>query len=98
LPDRGLATARLQYLNQPLGEFLHIAMVPIAGRGGEPTDLTVANGGAGLVLIGGDAHPNLVMPSSLSARSRRSVRKPIARPRVASALTRRSNEREQLNT
>jgi hypothetical protein len=56
---------RLQYLNQPLGEFLHIAMAPIAGRGGEPSDLTVANGGAGLVLIGGDAHPNLVMPSTV---------------------------------
>jgi hypothetical protein len=56
---------RLQYLYQPLGEFLHIAMAPIAGHGGEPSDLTVANGGAGLILIGGDAHPNLVMPSTV---------------------------------
>jgi hypothetical protein len=29
---------RLQYLNQPLGEFLHIAMAPIARYGGELTD------------------------------------------------------------
>src|SRR4030081_3520025 len=63
---------RLHYLTQPLGEFLHIAMAPIAGHGGEPSDLTVANGGAGLILIGGDAHPNLVMPST--------VRFPFIRP------------------
>jgi hypothetical protein len=54
---------RLQYLRQPLGEFLHIAMEPIAGDGGEPADLTVANGGAGLILVGGEARPNLIMPS-----------------------------------
>ena len=56
---------RLQYLNQPLGEFLHIAMAPIARYGGEPTDLTVANGGAGLILIAGDAHPDFIMPSTM---------------------------------
>jgi hypothetical protein len=56
---------RLQYLNQPLGEFLHIAMAPIAGYGGEPTDFTVANGGAGLLLIAGYADPNFVMPSTM---------------------------------
>jgi hypothetical protein len=56
---------RLQYLNQPLGEFLHIAMAPIAGHGGEPTDFTVGNGGAGLILIGGDAHSNVIMPSAV---------------------------------
>jgi hypothetical protein len=55
---------RLQYLNQPLGEFLHIAMAPIARYGGEPTDFTVANGGAGLILIAGDAHPKFMMPST----------------------------------
>lgn len=33
---------RLQYLNQPLGEFLHIAMAPIARYSGEPTDFTLA--------------------------------------------------------
>jgi hypothetical protein len=52
-------------LNQPLGEFLHIAMAPIAGYGGKPTDFTVANGGAGLILIAGDADPNFIMPSTM---------------------------------
>ena len=56
---------RLQYLNQPLGEYLHIAMAPIARYGGEPTDVTVANGGAGLILIAGDAHPSFIMPSTM---------------------------------
>jgi hypothetical protein len=56
---------RLQYLNQPLGEFLHIAMAPIARYGGEPTDFTVANGGGGLILIAGDAHPKFIMPSTM---------------------------------
>ena len=56
---------RLQYLNQPLGEFLHIAMAPIALYGGEPADFTVANGGAGLILIAGYADPNFIMPSTM---------------------------------
>jgi hypothetical protein len=56
---------RLQYLKQPLGEFLHIAMAPIARYGGEPTDFTVANGGGGLILIAGDAHPKFIMPSTM---------------------------------
>jgi hypothetical protein len=55
----GLAAAevapqlRLQYLDQPLGEFL-IGMEPIKTWAGDPVILTVANGGAGLVLIGQD--------------------------------------------
>jgi hypothetical protein len=56
---------RVQYLNQPLGEFLHIAMAPVAIYGGEPADFTVANGGAGLILLAGDAHPNFIMPSTM---------------------------------
>jgi hypothetical protein len=48
---------RLQYLDQPLGEFLRIAMEPIAIYGGELVELTLANGGAALSLIGGDADP-----------------------------------------
>lgn len=43
---------RLQYLDQPIGEFLIIAMEPIRTWAGEPIILTVANGGAGLILIG----------------------------------------------
>ncbi|WP_342804212.1 hypothetical protein [Bradyrhizobium sp. CSA112] len=56
----GLAAAeiapqlRLQYLDQPIGEFLIIGMEPIKTWKGEPVILTVANGGAGLILIGQD--------------------------------------------
>jgi hypothetical protein len=56
----GLAAAevapqlRLQYFDQPVGEFLIIGMEPIKTWNGEPIILTVANGGAGLVLIGQD--------------------------------------------
>lgn len=47
---------RLQYLDQPIGEFLIIGMEPIRTRADEPVILTVANGGAGLILIGQDSH------------------------------------------
>jgi uncharacterized protein YjiS (DUF1127 family) len=56
----GLAAAevapqlRLQYFDQPAGEFLIIGMEPIKTWNGEPIILTVANGGAGLILIGQD--------------------------------------------
>jgi uncharacterized protein YjiS (DUF1127 family) len=56
----GLAAAevapqlRLQYFDQPVGEFLIIGMKPIKTWNGELIILTVANGGAGLVLIGQD--------------------------------------------
>jgi hypothetical protein len=43
---------RLQYLDQPLGEFLIVGMEPIRTWSEEPVILTVANGGAGLILIG----------------------------------------------
>jgi hypothetical protein len=52
---------RLQYLDQPVGEFLHIAMEPVARYGGEPVWLTVANAGAGLALMGGEARPGLIL-------------------------------------
>lgn len=58
----GLAAAevapqlRLQYFNQPMGEFLIIGMEPIKTWKGEPVILTVANGGAGLILIGQDGN------------------------------------------
>jgi hypothetical protein len=45
---------RLQYFDQPIGEFLIIGMEPIKTWRGEPVILTVANGGAGLILIGQD--------------------------------------------
>jgi len=56
----GLAAAevapqlRLQYFDQPIGEFLIIGMAPIKRWNGEPVILNVANGGAGLILIGQD--------------------------------------------
>jgi len=50
---------RLAYADQPVGEFLHVAMHPVATWSGNLVDLTVANGGAGLVLLGGDASPGL---------------------------------------
>jgi hypothetical protein len=56
----GLAAAevapqlRLQYFDQPIGEFLIIGMEPIKTWTDEPVILTVANGGAGLILIGQD--------------------------------------------
>ena len=55
----GLAAAevgpqlRLQYSDQPMGELL-IAMEPIKTWTGVPVILSVANGGAGLALIGRD--------------------------------------------
>jgi len=55
---------RLHYLAQPVGEFLHIAMQPVARYSGELVDFTLGNGGAGLLFIGGDARPEVVVPSS----------------------------------
>ena len=63
----GLAAAevapqlRLQFLDQPMGEFL-IGMEPIKTWTGEPVILTVANGGAGLVLIGRDGSASAEIP------------------------------------
>ncbi len=45
---------RLQYPDQPTGEFLIIGMEPIKTWKGAPVILNVANGGAGLILIGQD--------------------------------------------
>jgi len=56
----GLAAAevgpqlRLQYFDQPIGEFLTIGMEPIRTWDGERAIITVANGGVGLNLIGQD--------------------------------------------
>jgi hypothetical protein len=64
----GLAAAeiapqlRLQYFDQPIGEFLIIGMEPIKTWKGEPVILNVANGGAGLILIGQDGSPDAEIP------------------------------------
>ncbi|RZN07180.1 hypothetical protein CWO91_28455 [Bradyrhizobium genosp. SA-3] len=54
---------RLQYLDQPIGEFLIIAMEPIRTWSDDPVILTVANGGAGLILIGQDGHDDSEVPA-----------------------------------
>jgi hypothetical protein len=71
---------RLQYATQPVGEFLHIAMQPIATWRGDLVDLTVANGGAGLLLLGGDGSPDLKLHSSVKFVFVRPAR--IAMPNV----------------
>lgn len=53
---------RLQYLDQPIGEFLTIGMAPIHTSTGEAVILTVANGGAGLILIGQDGRADVEIP------------------------------------
>jgi hypothetical protein len=64
----GLAAAevapqlRLQYFDQPIGEFLIIAMEPIRTWKGESVILSVANGGAGLILIGQDGSADAEIP------------------------------------
>jgi hypothetical protein len=55
---------RLQYLDQPLGEALHIAMHPIPRYTGEPTTFALMNGGTGLLLIGGDGNLDLAVPKT----------------------------------
>lgn len=64
----GLAAAevgpqlRLQYFDQPIGEFLIIGMEPIRTWKGAPVILDVANGGAGLILIGQDGSADAQIP------------------------------------
>jgi hypothetical protein len=51
---------RLQYLQQPVGEILQIAMRPVATYHGEPVDLAVADGGEGLLLVGGEGRSDRI--------------------------------------
>ena len=67
---------RLQYFDQPPGEFLTVGMEPIKTWSGEPVILNVANGGAGLVLIGQDGRAdaeNSVFSRFLFLRSKEAV-------------------------
>jgi hypothetical protein len=57
---------RLQYMDQPMGEFLIVGMEPIKTWSGEPIILNVANGGAGLILIRQDGRAG----AEISATSR----------------------------
>ncbi|BCA00297.1 MULTISPECIES: hypothetical protein [Bradyrhizobium] len=64
---------RVQYFDQPMGEFLIIGMEPIKTWSGEPIILNVANGGAGLILIGQDGRAEADIPVTsrfIFARSR----------------------------
>ncbi|MBR0824198.1 hypothetical protein JQ596_01525 [Bradyrhizobium manausense] len=67
---------RMQYLDQPIGEFLIIGMEPIKSWSGEPIILNVANGGAGLILIGQDGRAEAEIPATsrfVLARSQQSA-------------------------
>ena len=55
---------RLQYLDQPMGEFLIVGMQPIKTWSGGPVVLNVANGGAGLILIGQDGRDDAEIPAT----------------------------------
>jgi hypothetical protein len=49
---------RLQYVDQPIGEFLNVAMRPIPTYGGKLIVLSVANAGTGPLLLGGESPPD----------------------------------------
>ena len=53
---------RLQYVDQPVGEFLVMGMEPITTWKGQPIVLTIANGGAGLIVIGQDGSADAAIP------------------------------------
>jgi hypothetical protein len=55
---------RLQYFEQPLGEFLNIGMAPIVTRGGGLQIFAVGNGGAGLLLVGKEASEAIAFHST----------------------------------
>ncbi|MCP3475953.1 hypothetical protein NLM33_37580 [Bradyrhizobium sp. CCGUVB1N3] len=57
------AQLRLQYFEQPIGEFRIIGIEPVRTWGGEPVILNVANGGAGLILIGQDGRADADIPA-----------------------------------
>jgi hypothetical protein len=63
-PDLGLAL-RLNYLNQPRGEFLHIAMRPVALYSRELVDFTVGNDGVRLLILGGEGRADVVLPGAV---------------------------------
>jgi hypothetical protein len=67
---------RLQYLQQPVGEILQIAMNPVTTYEGAPVDLAVADGGEGLLLVGGEAPSDRVVSGTVHfvfVRPRRAI-------------------------
>src|SRR5262245_52733463 len=55
---------RVNYLDQPLDEFLRIAMKPVALYSGALVAFTVGNGGAELLLGGRNGHPDVKVPGA----------------------------------
>jgi hypothetical protein len=55
---------RLQYFDQPMGEFLRVGMKPITTWNGDPAIFVVANGGAGLIVIGQKASADTQIPTA----------------------------------
>ena len=60
-PAEAAPLLRLQYADQPMGEFLNVAMRPVETYGGQPIALSVANAGTGPLLLGGEAHPDFLL-------------------------------------
>ena len=58
-------TLRLNYLDQPRSEFLHIAMRPVALYNRELVDFSLGNDGNRLLLVGGDGRPEAVLPGTV---------------------------------
>jgi hypothetical protein len=56
---------RLRYQNQPVGEWLRIAMMPVLTDKGIVADFTVANSGIGLMLLGGEVHLDDIVPGAI---------------------------------
>ena len=53
---------RLDYRDQPLGEVIHIAMMPVATYHGRLTILGLTNFGGTISLIGSDGRPDFMVP------------------------------------
>jgi hypothetical protein len=70
---------RLQYLDQPLGEFLQIAMNPLARYTGDLISFSMANVGAGLLLIAGNGDLAVTVPGA--------VRFVFVRPRADTSVS-----------
>jgi hypothetical protein len=60
-PEEVAPQLRLDYRQQPTNEFLHVAMTPQRMYYGDLVDFSLANIGARLALLGGDARPEGVM-------------------------------------
>jgi hypothetical protein len=90
----GLAAAevgpqlRLQYFDQPIGEFLAIGMEPITTWNGERAIITVANGGAGLTLFGQDGSADAQISAASLFLFVRSKKAAPAEEQEAKALAR----------